>query len=161
MFSEQLIHWSARLAVACYVARLIVDVSDSADSVRFERRRRWIWTGGLTLYLIHVIAAFHFAHDWSHSRAWDHTAEQTAAIVGLKWGGGVYVNYVFTLVWLADVVRMWGRVSLPGWAGRALHGVFAVLMFNATVVFGSRYWMGVCMATIVVLICLKTRPRRV
>ena len=37
------------------------------------------------------------------------TARQTAAVYGVAWGGGVYVNYLFVGVWLAEL--LWWRVD--------------------------------------------------
>ena len=62
----------------------------------------WI---GAALAFVHALGAFHWHYDWSHTQAVVATAEQTADIFGLNWGGGVWVNYAFLVVWLADAGR--------------------------------------------------------
>jgi len=62
----------------------------------------------------------------------------------MRWGGGLYFNYAFTLLWGVDAVAWWlGDVAAHG-RGKTyywlLHGVFAFMVFNATVVFGPPVW---------------------
>ncbi|OYV93053.1 MAG: hypothetical protein B7Z73_03955 [Planctomycetia bacterium 21-64-5] len=138
---------------------------------RSPRRQRWArlaWTLGCLCYLAHVACAFHFYHGWSHAAAYRHTAERTAAVAGWSWGGGVYFNYVFTAVWLADTLWWWRTSSVgnalcgvPKRCQRELHGTpqrafptdpsrrdwlhlavqlfMAFMVFNATVVFGQGF----------------------
>ena len=63
---------------------------------------RPIWLLGAFVYLLHVAAAFGIHHGWSHAAAYDYTAARTGALVGLAWGGGLWVNYLFTAVWAAE-----------------------------------------------------------
>jgi len=117
-------------------------------------RARWAWTLGCALLLVHVACAFGFYHGWSHGAAYADTARQTAAVTGLRWGGGLFVNYIFTLGWVADVLWWWwDRASYerrPGWLNIAWHAFVVFLIFNATVVFGgtAARWFGsvLCLA---------------
>lgn len=68
---------------------------------------RALWTIGAALALAHSAAAFAVFHDWSHDRALAATAQQTVAVTGLDWGGGLFFNYAFLLVWMADVMWWW------------------------------------------------------
>lgn len=67
--------------------------------------------------------------------------EQTAKLTGVPYGGGLYWNYVFTVIWVADA-GWWGmnpdsyRVR-PRWLDASVHSFLAFLFFNATVVFGN------------------------
>src|SRR5437016_5284995 len=70
-------------------------------------RARWTWTFACTLFLAHVICAFSYYHAWSHAAAYRETARQTAELTGWQWGGGLYLNYLVALVWLADVLWWW------------------------------------------------------
>lgn len=139
---ELLTRWTVRLVVACYLARLFVDAGSHAR--QRENAARWFWTAGCGLYLVHVACAFHFYHGWSHSAAWEHTARRTAELTGLHWGGGLLVNYAFTLVWLGDVVLWWRRPEAHRQRSRRLTWVLqafmAFIIFNATVVFGPPFW---------------------
>ena len=56
---------------------------------------------------MHVICAFQFYHEWSHLVAHEHTARQTAVALGIDWGGGLYMNYLFIGVWMGDVMAWW------------------------------------------------------
>lgn len=153
--AELLTRWSVRLAVACYLGRVALDMGlvTPWPARSTMRLARWVWTVGCLLYLVHVLCAFAFFHDWSHSLAYAHTAAQTAAVVGIRWGGGLYFNYVFTLFWLADAAAWWaGDVHTHyrrGWYFWTLHVVFAFMVFNATVVFGPPPWRPVAMIVFV------------
>jgi hypothetical protein len=95
------------------------------------------------LLTVHVLAAFHFEHDWSHSAALKHTAQQTARLTGIDWGGGLYFNYVFLLLWLVDVAMLWTVASKPSSRLRRSMDLACIFMvLNATVVFGPRWWIG-------------------
>lgn len=135
-----LVRWTVRLAVGCYALRAWLDVAGLASL----RTRRAIWTAGAAFYLAHVVAAFHFVHDWRHADAWRATAEETVRLVGWRSGAGLWVNYAFTLLWLADAGAWWAvGADYPQRFRRTLfvmHAVFAFLMFNATAVFGPAYW---------------------
>lgn len=100
-----------------------------------------LWSLGLVAFFAHFVCAFHFEHDWSHTKALAATAKQTAERTGTETGVGLYLNYAFTLVWLADCV-WWHRAKhsheeRPAWLGGTIHGYMAFMWFNATVVFGA------------------------
>jgi hypothetical protein len=161
---EQIVRWTARLAVAAYVCRLTADVwtgrLTSRATVEADRSAEnesagpapttsrggspvlEIWTVGCVIYLLHVAAAFHFVHGWSHAAAWRQTAQQTADLTGWNWGGGLWINYAFTLWWPLDVAWSWrrGLDRMPRWYVRTLHAACGFLMINATVVFGPAGW---------------------
>jgi hypothetical protein len=136
--------WSIRLALAAYVA------ATAAWLARRDAPARALWTAGCGLYLVHVVAAFQFVHGWSHTAAYLETARQTAETVGMNWGGGIYFNYGYTLIWVADVAWWWwrglaGYRARPQWITLAVQGFFAFMFFNGTVVFarGVIRWFGV------------------
>jgi hypothetical protein len=111
---------------------------------------RWAWwafTTGLALAIVHTLIAFGVVHHWVHAEAERSTAMQTEAVFGVAAGWGVYVNYLFFAVWLADA--WWWRAA-PAYArSRAvtwsLRAFYAIIIFNAAVVFagGVRRIMGV------------------
>lgn len=142
---ELLTIWTVRLAVACYVIRYLADAGFGAGSRRTRTRTaRLFWTSGCVLYLAHVVCAFAFFHGWSHRQAYAHTAAQTKAVIGWDWGGGLYVNYLFTLLWVVDVLLWWRRGDSDGIrpriVQRAVDLFMAFVVFNATVVFGPPIW---------------------
>ena len=62
------------------------------------RPGRLMNTAGCAVFITHVASAFAFYHHWSHSAAYEGTARQTAQLTGWNWGGGLYVNYLFGLL---------------------------------------------------------------
>jgi hypothetical protein len=106
---------------------------------------RLAWTLGSLMYLCHVGLAFHYAHHWSHAKAFAHVEEAAG------YGEGIYVSYFFTLVWAADALWWccWPRsYSLrPAWLGWSVHGFMVFIIFNATVVFESGFirWAGLAL----------------
>ena len=109
-----------------------------------DRAARIFWIAGGAFYLAHVAAAFQFEHHWSHAVAYEATARQTADVFGLNWGGGLYFNYVFTILWIAQAI-WW-------WRSRALQWFFAFMFFNATIVFGSWLMRVLGLVSIVALV---------
>lgn len=96
---------------------------------------RFTWAFGCVLCLLHIALAFHLGHGWSHEAAWTHTK-----LVG-GYGDGIYVNYAFALVWLADAtwlcVAFDSYFARPRWLTWTIQGFLAFVVFNAAVVFGS------------------------
>ena len=155
----ELTRWMARLAVAGWTAWLLLAVAAAPATTR-----RCLWTVGLLAHLGHVFCAFHFIHHWSHAEAVLHTARLTERVTGLSWGQGVWINYVFTLVWVADAAWWWCRpAETPRRPGRAmaLHGFFAFLFFNATIVFGPWIWKPVGAGVAVLTGVAWIRRRRI
>jgi hypothetical protein len=155
-----LIAWTARLAVAGYLARLAFDAAGRSDPVG-QRLARGCWTVGLACLLLHVAAAFQFQHHGSHAAAWEHVRERTRALTGWDSGVGLFVNYGFTLLWVVDCGLWWRSLawSRPRLAYWSVQGIFAFLMLNATVVFGPRGWIPVGMLAAIGLAVLAMRPR--
>ena len=160
-FGDVLTRWTARVAVVLFVASLALRRFRPSAS-------RYAWTVGCFIYLLHVAAAFHYYHHWSHSEAYEFIARQTRELVGLDWGGGVYVNHAFTLVWLADVAWWWARdgrkVPSLGVMQRGIHwlayGFLGFVAFHATVVFATGFsrWLG--MGACVLLVAVWFLPMK-
>src|SRR5262245_7595850 len=137
---EQLVLWTVRVSVALYLVSLALRMNANRQGRPLDRARL-AWTFGYIAFLTHVALAFHFHHHWSHAEAWESTAKQTEAVTGLAWGGGIYANYLFILVWGLDVAWWWvwpdsyrARSTIVEWV---IQGYLAFIVFNATVVFGS------------------------
>jgi hypothetical protein len=156
---ELLTRWSVRIAVVLYVVAL-------ASRRRFPITSRLSWTSGCLAYLLHVLAAFHYYHHWSHDAAFESTRRQTAEVAGLDWGGGLYVNYAFTLVWCLDVVWWWAAPDRywkrPRWIDWAVHLFLGFVVFNATVVFASGFsrWIGIVASLALPIALLWARRER-
>ncbi len=127
---------------------------------------RICWTAGCVAMCLHVAAAFHFYHAWSHALAVEHTAAETAAVVGWNWGGGVWFNYLVLVLWLGDVCWWWtdpaGHQRRRNWITIALQSYLAFIFFNAIVVFESGYLRIAGLAATAVLLAIwwtcRTKP---
>ena len=136
--------WTVRLALLLYalvVAGRLLGRGRAA-------LRRGAWTLGCAFFIAHVVSAFHFQHHWSHAAAYAETARRTSELFGWSWGGGLYLNYLFTLLWVGDVCWWWGAPASytrrPRWLDAALLGFMAFMAFNGAVVFASGLvrWLG-------------------
>jgi len=133
------------LALALYVASESAAARRSGESFRAAR---WLNTAGGAAFLAHVTCAFLFYHHWSHAAAYADTARQTAEFSGWNWGGGLYVNYAFVLVWLGEVIWSWTNPNRyhqrPKWMTWVVRGFFLFMMFNGAVVFvrNPARWFG-------------------
>lgn len=127
---------------------------------------RAAWTVGALAALVHTALAFHVHHGWSQAAALADTARQTAAVTGLAWGGGLYVNYIFLGAWTADVLWWWHAADSfrrrPRWLDAAVR-VFLWFMFvNGAFVFvqGPVRWVGAGAALAVAAAWYRGRGRR-
>ena len=157
---EHLMLWSVRASVVCYVVAVWRWICAPISPDRIYAR---FWLTAWLLCVLHVFCAFYFRHHWSHAAAIQHTAEMTERVVGLYWGGGLYINYIFLICWGISAVSTPGSgMALPPGIDRSLHAFTAFMLFNATAVFGPLWWwiptIGVLAA--VVYGTLKTRQVR-
>ena len=110
---------------------------------------RPVWLLGAAAYLAHVAAAFATHHGWSHAAAYEYTAARTEALSGLAWGGGLWANYAFTVLWVGEA--LWWQMWPESHAGRsrawkpAVRGAFLFMIVNGAVVFvdGPGRWLGI------------------
>jgi len=121
---------------------------------------RWLNTLGCAAFLAHVACAFHFYHAWSHSAAYVDTARQTAELTGWNSGAGLYINYLFALVWVADALSSWSTSrARPNWIIWSVRGFFWFMMFNGAVVFAHGTMRGYGLLLCVLLLACWW-PRR-
>ncbi|MDA0284731.1 MAG: hypothetical protein O3B13_15555 [Planctomycetota bacterium] len=134
--------WLARGSMACYALAVLMAPSQQKSSARGFRNWRAVWSAACVLLVVHVLAAFHFEHGWSHSAAWNHTSEQTARVTGIVWGGGLYFNYAFLILWIVDVAVLWRSNPQTTSLLRRLTDLTCIFMVvNATVIFGPSGWI--------------------
>ncbi|MEQ2006673.1 MAG: hypothetical protein ABMA26_07740 [Limisphaerales bacterium] len=138
---DLLVRATAWLAFAAYIGGTVAGLRQPSGRVF-----RLVWLAGAVLLLVHLIAAFHFKHGWSHAAAYVDTARQTREVTGLDWGGGVYLNYLLVIVWLADAASRWkpNLIVQPPVLRRSLAAFYAFMWFNAAVVFvrNPMRWVG-------------------
>jgi hypothetical protein len=152
MLGVQLTKWTIRLALACFVACMagwLAGPVHEAWRGRTLAALRWLWTIGCGVFLAHVVCAFHFYHGWSHAAALEFTANETDKLLGIRFGEGIFFNYAFTLLWLADVVWMWlvpiAVVGQGSWPRRIIYAYLGFIAFNGAIVFeaGPTRWFSI------------------
>jgi hypothetical protein len=129
----------------------------------FDRLARTFWTAGIVLALIHVFLAFQFVYGWNHDAAIEGTMRQTAEVVDSSFRGGIFVNYAFLLIWLADVCWWW--LSPDSHASRSQRlelgrlALFAFMFFNGAIVFASGLgrWIGIASLALVLVTSVAHR----
>lgn len=125
---------SAWIAVASYLAAIAW--MDAAG-----RRGRGLWTLTAVLFLVHGVIAMTIAHGGSHQAAILDTARKTDDLLGVPIGVGLYFNYVFIGILLADsiwwLVAPQRRAHRPAWVGVLLHAFVAFMVINGAIVFAN------------------------
>jgi hypothetical protein len=136
---------TAALALLLYVVSLINRICTRDGS----RRTLVIEVAAWMMLVIHIGFAFHEHHGWSHAAAERHVADDTAATVGIRWGGGIYFNHAMVVLWGVSIVhRGLARQPSSRLAGRLqrLIDIYVALMWaSATILFGSTgfRWLGI------------------
>ena len=121
---------------------------------------------GCGAFLVHVAAAFHFHYEWSHEVALAETARQTFEAVGVASGAGLWLNYLFTLLWTGDVAYWWRGLERyrrrPIVVHVALHAFFLFMAINATIVFedGVVRWSAAAVLAVLVVAGVAALVRR-
>ena len=139
------------LALTLYVGSEIVRAGRRGGQ---DTLARALNTAGCAAFLAHVACAFQFYHHWSHAAAYADTARQTEAYFGWRWGGGLYFNYAFLLLWLGQVIAAWTRPfrapPTSAWWVWVTRGFILLMIVNGAVVFarGPIRWFGLllCLA---------------
>ena len=129
-----------------------------ARGSRWDSVTRVLWTVAVLSLVGHFICAYQFYHHWSHDSAYLDTARQTDEVIGLNWGGGLFINYAFLTLWTIDVSWWWLR-GLASYRSRpwpvvaAWHGFLIFILFNAMVVFkdGPTRWVGLVICVVLLL----------
>ena len=88
-----------------------------------------------------MVAAFHYTHHWRQGDAIESTARKTEQLIGGALGEGLYFNYLFLTVWIADILYWWLRPeryeTRPAWMEYGIHGYLFFVAFNGAVIFES------------------------
>lgn len=136
---ELLTHRSIRLALACIVGTFAIRIANREHWGRDTQFSKALWTLGCGFFVAHVVFAFQFYHHWSHAHAFKVTADRTREQLGVPLGEGIYVSYVFTLLWIAEVILMWSLPkwydNRPRWLYWSVSAFMAFIAFNGAVVF--------------------------
>ena len=164
-FGDAALVWSVRLAVLSYLLGIVTLLRNHASDRVPTRSECLFWTLGCLAYLTHVVLAFEYRHDWSHQSAWQHTATETERMIGIRRGDGIWVNYLFTLIWIVDAARLVTARARGRETNRivdlTIHTLFAFIIFNATVVFGPALyrWLAAPVAIALTVLAVQRRQR--
>lgn len=118
----------------------------AAEILKLRRPRsvepaRQLWTLAAALIWLHACAAFQHVYGWSQVTAIEATARQTAAVTGLAWGGGLFVNYAFLAIWAADAAWWWNAptsyLTRSAIIERSRRWIFVFMFVNGAVVFAT------------------------
>lgn len=145
------------LALLLYAVGEIGRIRWRAGCIRGAAMARWLSTIGCALYIVHVVFAFGVFHDWSHADAYRFTAEQSEKLVGWRWGGGLFVNHLFTAVWIAELIACWVKPqryrNRARWIDISVRVFFAFMIINGAVVFvaGAQRWLGLGIVALLAL----------
>lgn len=152
---HSLIAWSIRLSMLLFVLVIACRILCSKTIIE-STLTKTVWTCAFALFVVHVLASFHFVHRWSHSAAYRATAKQTFELLGIEVGTGVYFNYLFLAVWAADVINSWTDFSIGRWMVQWFLRIGLMYMifiaFNGVVVFESGWLraVGILLTTMLV-----------
>jgi hypothetical protein len=166
-FGEFVTLWTVRIAMALLAVSLAIRFTAGYEPTIRRLRlvaARIAWTVGALFQAAHVAAAMGFYHAWSHAEAYEHTARQTAAMTGWDWGGGLYLNYLFTALWIADAA--WWNVDRTrydqrsSWIDAVLLGFMAFMAVNGAIVFAPPVTRFIAGAITLLLLLVVLRARR-
>ncbi|XZE32338.1 hypothetical protein SH501x_003081 [Pirellulaceae bacterium SH501] len=135
-----------RAALALFVAVL---AAEAFGRHRSSKPIAVLWLVGAGLAVWHSLGALWSFHDGSQQQAFQSTADQTQALLGVPIGAGLYVNYAFLAVWSIDASLAFFSPAWHRQLPRAYHwttlGFLCFIALNATVVFKSGWlrWFGI------------------
>ena len=151
--------WLVRATAWC---ALIFYVSSEAFAQRgLPKARLRLTTLGCVALVIHTLFAFHYRYEWSHATAYNDTARQTGELTGWNWGGGIYINYLFILAWVIEVLRSWAnrhRSAAVDSFTLFTRGLFLFMFVNASVIFVRTPWRWFGLACCLALLALWFWP---
>lgn len=119
------------------------------------RLARWLFSLGALLFTVHAISAFFVHYELSHTVALRDTARQTLELTGIESGAGLYLNYLFALLWWIEAV--WWQTSPKTYRSRppalsaVVHGFFLFMIVNGGVVFVA--WPRRALGFVVLALC--------
>jgi hypothetical protein len=155
-----------RLSLAWYAAALafmirLQGAEDWQAITPLGKTARWCWSWACLTFVVHVALAFHYFHHWSHTHAFEHTREVSG------FGAGLYISYLFTLLWTADATAWWlapaWYATRSRWLDRLLHGFMLFIVFNGTVIYeqGPIRWISAAIFLFLAIWWLSSRAARV
>ena len=145
------------LALTLFVAAQVARSGSAANAIVGSR----LFWSGWAAFVGHVALAFQSHYHWSHAIALAQTAAQTAALTGVQTGSGLYLNYLFGVLWMVDA--WWWHHNAASFLARpaplelTVRIFWLFMMVNGAVVFveGPQRWFGL---TLVGVLLYAWRP---
>ena len=153
--------WAIRLALLLLVSVLCAEIMGKKKT-----NPAWasLWLLGAILALCHSLGALIAFHHSSQAEALESTAQQTAELLGFRFGAGLYVNYAFVAIWLFDAIL---RIAIPTkyeqfpkMYGRLVYAFLIFIAINGAIVFKSGTVRSVGIASLLILLLLVASKYR-
>lgn len=150
--------WAIRIAL---LAMFVVLVAETQGQRRTERLLAILWFAGALLSFGHSIGAIATFHQGSQANALESTAQQTEALLGIRFGAGLFANYLFVLVWLVDaaacLLAPTRYAQMPNGIRLAINAFLIFIAINGAIVFASGWtrWIGILCVVIALLAIAK------
>lgn len=121
-----------------------------------------LFTLGAAVFTAHVVLAFVVHYQISHQVALEEVARQTESLTGVSTGFGLYLNYLFSALWILEASWWWASpatyAARPVALTAAIHGFFLFMIVNGAVVFVP--WPRRALGLAILLVCLTAVGRR-
>ena len=163
-FEADVAAWTIRGALICMVLFFAMRISNRKLQGTTLELAKSAWLIGSLLSLLHGLATMAYYHQFQHALAYQDTAQQTEQAIGVAVGIGIWLNYLFIIVWILDALWMNGlakgyfsRLRAFNWM---IYGFLGFIAFNGAIVFesGPVRWVGI-LAILVLVVIWKTRDR--
>lgn len=147
--------WAIRLAMLAMLLTFAMQIRGAkATSLTVSIA----WFSGAICALCHSIGALFAFHEGSHEAAFKSTAKQTEDMLGFSFGIGLYVNYLFVLIWLLDALFRFIKPDVYSKLGAYFHwtvyGFLSFIAINGTVVFKDGWIRWLTLAAIAGLVAM-------
>ena len=128
--------WAIRFSM---IAMVVVLAAEMRGAKSTSLAISLLWLSGAMLALAHSIGALVTFHQGSQLAAFESTANQTQQLLGFRFGAGLFVNYLFVIVWQADAairLLMPKRYpDFPKWVRYSVTGFLVFIAINGAIVF--------------------------
>lgn len=137
-------------------------VARFGESETARRWYSWCWLIGSTAMWVHILGSYVVVHDWSHAAAIEATADESQRVTGIRAGWGVYVNFVFAILWSTYSVMLVRRRHVPPRVDPLVFWFLAAMVSMSTIVFEQGWirWIGIAaISTLVYLAARRRKPK--
>jgi hypothetical protein len=161
-FEASVVAWSIRGALLCMFLVFALRLSRLALQGTILDLVKSFWLLGSLLSLLHALATMGFHHQFQHDLAFEDTARQTEQAIGIPIGIGIYFNYLFVIVWLADALWLNGfqksYLSRSRYIELFVCAFLAFIAINGAIIFetGPVRWIGlVAFSCLIAIACVQ------